>query len=273
MKKLFTILTVVILTTTISLGQDLTSKKGENYLPEQGEWAIGFDATSLLNYFGNFLNSNATAPTMGNYFNDNAFYGKMMIDDKSAWRARVELGFGSESEVTPNEETIGQDNNGNDIDEFKDDEVTNSNFGLNLWLGKEFRRGSTRLQGVYGAEVGLGFNSSSISYDWGHNPWDHSVEGSGRTTEIDNGSTFTLGARAFIGAEYFILPKMSLSAEYGWGLGLNFGGASSVTTESTTFDSNGDESGTESSTSDGSSSSNFGIGNDLRGTLGIHLYF
>ena len=273
MKKLFTILTVVILTTTMSLGQDLTSKKGENYLPEQGEWAIGFDATSLLNYFGNLLNSNATAPTVGNYFNDNAFYGKMMIDDKSAWRARVELGFGSASVTTPHEETIGYDNSGQPIKETKDDEVTNSNFGLNVWLGKEFRRGSTRLQGVYGAEVGLGFSSSSTTFDYGHTTWDDTWSGSGRTTEINNGTGFALGGRVFIGAEYFILPKMSLSAEYGWGLGLNFAGTSSVTTESTIYDNAGNPIGSETTTSDGSSSSAFGIGNDLRGNLGIHLYF
>ena len=266
MKKLFTILTVVILTTTMSLGQDLTSKKGENYLPEQGEWAIGFDATSLLNYFGNFLNSNATAPTVGNYFNDNAFYGKMMIDDKSAWRARVELGFGSASVTSPHMEIV----NGEDVD--KEDEVTNSNFDLNVWLGKEFRRGSTRLQGVYGAEVGLGFSSSSTTFDYGHTPWDDNLNGSGRTTEINNGTGFGLGGRVFIGAEYFILPKMSLSAEYGWGLGLNFVGASSVTTESTLFDNAGDPY-SETTTSDGSSSSNFGIGNDLRGSISVTLYF
>ena len=103
MKKLFTIFTVVVLATTISLAQDLTSKKGENYLPEGDEWSIGYDATSLLNYFGNFLNSNASAPTVNSPYSGNAstFYGKKVIDENTAWRARMEFGFGSNSYSNP----------------------------------------------------------------------------------------------------------------------------------------------------------------------------
>ncbi len=269
MKKIFTIICAGLLTFGLS-AQDLTSKKGENYLPESGEWSIGFDATSLLNYFGNLFNSNATAPTVTNYFNDNAFYGKKMIDDNTAWRTRVELGFNSISTTTPHMETYIV--NGNNVDEWKDDKVTISSFGLNLWLGKEMRRGSTRLQGVYGAEAGLGFSSSGTTNEYGHEVWEDNINGSGRTTEVKDGTVFTLGARAFIGAEYFVLPKMSLSAEYGWGFGLNFGGKGSTTIEETKMDNNGNPY-SDSSTSDTGKTSAFRIGNDLRGNLGIHLYF
>ena len=37
-------------------GQDLTSKKGETMLPEEGDYAVGFDADPFLEYVGNFLN-------------------------------------------------------------------------------------------------------------------------------------------------------------------------------------------------------------------------
>ena len=37
--------------------QDLKSKKGENYLPVSGDWAIGFNADGLFNYVGNAFNS------------------------------------------------------------------------------------------------------------------------------------------------------------------------------------------------------------------------
>lgn len=36
-----------------------------------------------------------------------------------------------------------------------------------------------------------------------------------------NGTTISLGVRGFIGAEYFVLPKMSIGGEFGWGLGLS----------------------------------------------------
>lgn len=323
MKKLFTILTVVILTTTISLSQDLTSKKGENYLPEGDEWSIGYDATSLLNYFGNFLNSNATAPTVespSTSSNAATFYGKKIIDENSAWRARVELGFGnnSTSEIkyatyhdyyyAQTNEIIDQNTgwpivfNGVVVTESALREVngalkiTDSNLGLNLWLGKEWRRGSTRLQGVYGAEVGLGFGSSKRTFDY---ELDAQImyrnelgSESERITEIKQGSVFMVGARAFIGVEYFILPKISLGAEYGWGLALTTVGAGSTTTETTeaiehtttwTHNANisnapemknsADTYTTTSNTVETGTSGAFNLGNDLRGSIAVNFYF
>mgnify|MGYP003340340312 CR=1 FL=1 len=36
--------------------QNLTSKKGENYLPQAGDWSIGFNADGILSYVGNAFN-------------------------------------------------------------------------------------------------------------------------------------------------------------------------------------------------------------------------
>jgi hypothetical protein len=327
MKKIFIILTFAILATTMSLAQDLTSKKGENYLPESDEWSIGFDATSLLNYFGNFLNSNATVPTVSSPYSNNsaAFYGKKLIDDNTAWRARMELGINSnsisniqsvrynESEYFQTNEVAVYDtvwgfwdvitpNSVNVVVTEKSQKdvikTTNSNFALALWLGKEWRRGSTRLQGVYGAEVGLGYSSSETTIDYGidaalmYRDLDNPV--SERTTEIKNGSTFMLGARAFLGAEYFILPKISLGVEYGWGLALTSTGSSSETIETTTEEQGGyaywdlindnhsnavdtqnspNTYTTNSETIDGESSGSFSLGNQLRGSIAVNFYF
>ena len=32
------------------------------------------------------------------------------------------------------------------------------------------------------------------------------------------GTTFGIGVRGFLGAEYFLIPKLSIGLEYGWGL-------------------------------------------------------
>jgi hypothetical protein len=53
-----------------------------------------------------------------------------------------------------------------------------------------------------------------------------------RIVDKKGGMTFGIGVRAFIGAEYFILPKMSLGADFGWGLGFSTTGASKTTYES-----------------------------------------
>ena len=46
--------------------QDLKSSKGENYLPEAGDWAIGFNADGLFHYVGNAFNQagNNAAPSV-----------------------------------------------------------------------------------------------------------------------------------------------------------------------------------------------------------------
>ena len=272
MKKLFTILTAVTFTVTM-FAQDLTSKKGENYMPEEGDWSIGFDATPLLNYFGNFVgNSDGSnsAPSVSAPYGS-AFYGKMMIDDETAWRVRLEVDMGSNSATTPNrinymqevytiiDEQRQYDSQGNfigfvngpngpivnaiEVDSIKrttgyeDDKITNTQSTISLWFGKEWRKGTTRLQGVYGAEAGIGIGSSSVKYEYGHEAslWYRDMDDirATRPVEIKNGGTFTLGLRGFIGAEYFILPKMSLGAEYGWGMAMNSTGSGTQTIETT----------------------------------------
>jgi len=40
---------------TSAFAQDLTSKKGEPFLPEAGDYAISIDANPFLNYLGTFF--------------------------------------------------------------------------------------------------------------------------------------------------------------------------------------------------------------------------
>ena len=145
-----------------------------------------------------------------------------------------------------------------------------------------------------------GFGVSATGYRNMDNP-----QGS-RTVETKNGATFTLGARAFIGAEYFILPKMSLGAEYGWGIGLSTTGSGTQTIETTTgveyrtydgywenrtgnnneFGGPGDLSGTaddvkyapnsyvtNSEDTPTESNGSFNIGHMSRATIALNLYF
>ncbi len=37
---------------------NLKSKRGENFLPEKGDWAIGFNADGIFQYVGNSFNGN-----------------------------------------------------------------------------------------------------------------------------------------------------------------------------------------------------------------------
>ncbi len=208
MKKIFLFCASLALVGTMNA--QLTSKKGENYLPEAGEYAIGADASSMLSYFGNMLNGGSnTGFGMGYTNGATAITGKKFMTDKMAYRGMVRIGFGSDKVVTP----VGTN----------EDVVTNSYNNITLGGGVEYRRGNTRLQGYYGAMALVGLGGSKTSYEYGAGAVD------GQITEEKDGSTFGLGVRAFVGAEYFVLPKISIGGEFGWGLGFSSIGASETT--------------------------------------------
>lgn len=210
---------------TATFAQDgLTSKKGEAILPEAGDWALGFDAAPFLNYFGNFANG-TTNNSMNAAWqtNDFSIVGKMYKDETTAYRGRLRIGFGSTSQET------NTDTSTNFVPAYLTDDFKTSNFNLTLGGGIEKRRGSTRIQGYYGAELLIAFSSSSSETDY-ELPISATNPGA-RVTETTNPSSFGFGLRGFLGVEWFIAPKVSLGAEYGWGLGFLSTGEGEVVVE------------------------------------------
>ncbi len=207
--------------------QDLTSKKGEPILPEAGDWSVGIGADPFLNYVGNFIGGNGlnTAPTMNFLSTNQTILGKYFKDEKTAYRAGIRLNFGSIS-TTTKVPVIPATTPVSYVDDVT--KVGGSNIGITA--GMEMRRGKTRLQGFYGAEAGISFGTGKTTMTYGNalsadNPL------ASRTKEIKAGTTFGLGIRAFIGAEYFILPKIALGGEFGWGVAIATTGEGETTTE------------------------------------------
>ena len=244
MKKI--ILSVVaIMAFGFANAQELKSKKGENYLPEAGDWAISFQANPFLEYFGQVAGGNVPVGGGGFTANSpiaNSFVGKKFIDAKSAYRVIANFGFGS------NNFTAG-DINGDGVAEFAT--YKSSSFNLQAGLGKEWRKGSTRLQGFYGADALVGFASTKWSET--NNP--------GGNDSFDAGTSINLGVTGFIGAEYFILPKMSIGAQYNYGLQIASNGAS-------TYSSPGVPDVELSK-----SNSNINLGNVTSGSVNVTLHF
>ena len=212
---------------TTAFAQDLTSKKGEKYLPEAGDWSIGADASPFLEYAGNFFGKTALNPSPSlNFANGGMMLqGKMFKDEKTAYRVGLRIGFGSVT--THNALTNAIDS----VSLAKDISTSTMNIGLSAGLEK--RKGAGRLQGFYGAEAGIMFggggtvtNTYAMALTDARNPGVTM-----RTAETVTGSTFTFGARAFAGVEYFILPKISIGAEFGWGLSFSSTGDGSVTVD------------------------------------------
>src|SRR5690606_21542546 len=93
------------------------------------------------------------------------------------------------------------------------------------------------------------------------------VDGQGNTnnariTEMKSGLGFGLGLRGFIGAEYFVLPRLAIGGEFGWGLVFVSQGASSTTYETEGFTATGTVEQIETRTIEGAKSSMFGVDTD-----------
>ena len=171
-------------------------------------------------------------------------YGKMFKDESTAYRAKLRIGFGSNTTSnifdTSNTTLTGE----------VTDEMKSSYFNLTIGGGIEKRRGNTRIQGFYGGEVLISIGSSSTEYTYGDNSKGSTTGGdlyqaeyttdfvTGATTtggerdlKMSNGSTMQIGLRGFAGVEWFVSPKVSVAAEYGWGLAMTSQGDGELDTE------------------------------------------
>lgn len=245
MKKRLLFVAAIFAATATFAQEGLTSKKGEAYLPEAGDWALGFDGTPFVNYIGNLANG-STGNSIG-FTNGGAIYGKMFKDEKTAYRAMFQLGFASNT----NNYVVNlfETPSATDTKEFTNEVKTSSN-DIKLGFGIEKRRGNTRIQGVYGAMFTFGIGGQKTTYGYGLALNDSTTAANGnnvyqvgdgssnvgvRTTEFKAGSTMTLGVQGFIGFEWFFAPKFSLGAEYRWGIEMSNRGESETTTETWDF--------------------------------------
>jgi hypothetical protein len=248
---------VTTTTTTTSEAPVLRSKKGEAYLPIAGEWGLGVSANPFLDYLGNFVNGydnfndGPNFEFASNPANNIAVFGKLMKDANTAYRIRFNVGIRS----TTNKAVISQNELNPDpaFPAFTEDWQKVNTTAIVIAPGIEKRRGSTRLQGVYGAELVLGFNNAKVSYDYGNamsadfnapitNDFDNYGYGENiltgneaaaavRVVEDKSGSNFLVGARGFIGVEYFFAPKISIGGEFGYMLGFQTQRKATITAE------------------------------------------
>lgn len=300
---------------TSAFAQDLTSKKGEPILPEAGDWGLAIDATPFLNYAGNMFGktANNVAPTWNFFTNAQTITGRYFKDASTVYRGSLRIGFGGNTvremeadRTTPSNTVITFPS----ADAMKEDSWKHSTTTIGLAGGIEMRKGKTRLQGYYGGEAGIYFSNSKDKFTYGNalsapatgntnpvlvNAADAFVGannvsaatpiqgliGDARVTERKNGSTVSFGVRGFIGAEYFVLPKMSIGGEFGWGLGLSTQGKTSTTWESIgQSNAAGSNQTTGTTTIEGAKQGGFALDTDGNnsvwgptGSLRLNLYF
>ena len=241
LKPLFTV--VAVLFASIAIAQTpptnssetiLLSKKGEPILPEAKDWALSVDASPFLTYTGKLLsNDGADAPAVNSLANyPLTIGGKYFISAKQAYRARVRIGIASQ---TINNSVVDNQNTTLDTVYIKDSRKSSAT-NVTLAFGKEFRRGKTRLQGFYGGEGIIGISIGKSIYSYGNTFSNLNVSptstdfvtptalgyasapANSRIQSESNGTGIKVAARGFVGAEYFIFPKMSIGLEFGFSL-------------------------------------------------------
>jgi hypothetical protein len=207
---------------------NLVSKRGVYILPEQGELALGIDAFPFLLYMGNSLLSSGSFVPSINYANNfgdmNGIYAKYMIQSDLAIRANFRFDFGSYTDVYP----VSQSSLTPDplAPMYVDDQVTYNSDAVQLAVGIEKMRGKGRVQGKYGAEILFGYNKYSSKYNYGNSITNdfntpvtfdnnYTAEGGRIINDYIDKGVF-LGARGFLGVEFFVGPKISLGGEFGY---------------------------------------------------------
>ena len=213
MKKVSFLFVCALMYSVNLYAKDFFNKKDKAVLPEAGDWGLSINATPVFDYLGNFIggNGNNDAPTLDFLSGDQLIYFKYFKDSQLAYRGGIRLGLHYDNFVTKvpmagiNDPYITVDNTQSNRDNI-----------IIMTGGLEKRFGKTRLQGFYGAEGGLMYAHQVTKFTYGNVLY---VQNPGpQNTKIDLGINMGVVARAFLGLEYFIFPKISLGGEFGWGV-------------------------------------------------------
>ncbi|MFD1552436.1 hypothetical protein DNU06_10605 [Putridiphycobacter roseus] len=298
MKKIIGI-SIAFLSSSLLYSQgnpQIQNKNGVDIMPVAGEFAIGMNALPVLTYVGNIFGKNNSNTALNgskfvpNMFSGNTIYGKYMLTDDNALRMNFRI---NDMDQLVKYEVF--DDLKNSADSTVIDMVNYNGSVVNLGVGYEFRRGTTRLKGVYGGEafvyrqrshnqytyanaLGEGNMTPTSAFDENGNYQGVNGDNVGeRMLSRDYGVTWGVGLRAFAGVEYYVAPKICIGTEFGWGLSLQNTGKSSVVSEY--FDTNainedGSIGGVIVKTNESVSNRSFNLDTDnFNGSIYLMFYF
>lgn len=262
MKKIISIITICMLPL---MGVSAQEKAEKQYLPEEGDWALGIDVVPVLRYVGNAFNGNINNQYIENlggepFVNNNkrfnsrnlmpdvSIMGKYMLTDEWAVRANLGLMFRSTYD-----NRYVKDDKAFLLNPLSNDKVVDKAHqwrnGMSVMVGGEYRKGSKRVQGVFGFGLLFAFQNNKTTYSYGNEmttinqdptttdpnnstprvtgstAFDGVVDANGyRLTKTNGkGSDFYAGVTGSAGIEWFVAPKISLGAEVNLSLYYIFG--------------------------------------------------
>jgi hypothetical protein len=230
MKKiLFSVFIGTFITATAQLQPVLKNKRGINILPERGDYCVGFSANPFLEYVGNMFNNSTVnnSPAATFAAPNQMVFGKYMKTNDMAYRGVFRFAIINNNlsfnvlDASPTAPANGI------VTDVQKQRATI----LGLGFGIEKRKGNTRLQGFYGGDFMINYNSgNNTKFEYG-NKLEFLDTGVMRVTRIRSSSIFSIGIRGFVGVEYFVAPRVSIGGELGYGPSMYFRSASESTSE------------------------------------------
>ena len=241
MKKIISIIMIAALLPFA--GASAQEQEEKQYLPEAGDWALGIDVVPVLRYIGNAFNGNTNNQYIDNlggepFVNQNkrfnsrqlmpdvSIQGKYMITDEWGVRANVGLMFRS---IYDNR--YATDDKAAALNPLSNDKVVDKaryrKNGMSIMAGGEYRKGTKRVQGVFGMGVLFAFQNDNTTYTYGNEMTDINQQPTTafQTSDVyDNnnyrltktngeGSDFYVGITGSAGIEWFVAPKISIGGE------------------------------------------------------------
>lgn len=182
----------------IMCSSHLMAQEEKSYGPVAGNYAVGISSNPIWEYFGNFFGKTEKNYAPSAFLaGGSGIFGKYYTADNRAIRAGANLYTQTATYKTP----------------FSRYEKRSENtLNMSFSLGLENRIGEGRFQAFYGPSAGIGLYTGSTSYDYDGNQM------YGDILKEKNGTQFSLAAGLFGGAEYFLLPKIALGTELGFGI-------------------------------------------------------
>lgn len=255
MKK--TLFAAALISSVLANAQDTSTdptlvknRKGQEVLPKAGDIALGFNAVPVIDFLVQSVKVGAVSGTSAgttSQFTQNAgqqIVGKYFLDPRTAIRAR--FGFNSlgttQTNLVQDSKAVYEASLSGTPDDVRaasllnvEDKRSFVQNNLVLAVGYEKRRGYGRLVGFYGGEIGVSRTAQKETRTYGNEFSDlyntvftNNFTSGATTTQNPTGTatrltsekidaTWGIGARAFIGVEYFVFAKISIAAEYGFG--------------------------------------------------------
>lgn len=253
-----------------AFSQAPVTKGGIPVLPAVKSWGVSIDASPFLNYAGNIFNhTDNTAPDFGftkNYpLSLTALYVK---SEKVTYRTNLRLAINT---ISVDTFVLLGGSNANQLTTTNTYKQSQSN--VTLGLGVQHHKGERRFQGIYGYEGVIKLGTAKQSYKYGEALSDSVNPAFGdRVTLIKQGSTIGVGARGFLGVQYFFAPGISVSAEYGWGFLFESQGKGEIREERWDTDNGSGE--VKKKTTPLPKNSTFKLDNDTgSGAINLNFYF